>query len=118
MHEILQEYFLPDWNRFCSSDTDCCMEEGVNLRGHRMRFSAFNTGLCGDETGVRLQGRRCLSVGYELTKCHIISFFFVPPSITAFNSFWEGGFASPLLGQSLFGLFVCEICSKCCNPNY
>lgn len=44
-----------------------------------MQFSAFNTGFCGGETVARLQGRRHVSVGYELTKCHTIRLFFFFP---------------------------------------
>lgn len=44
---------------------------------------------------------------YELTECQTIRLFF-PPSISAFNSFWESGFASlPVRSESLwFVLFV------------
>lgn len=42
---------------------------------------------------------------YELTECQTIRLSF-PPSISAFNSFWEGSFASlPVWSESLW--FVC-----------
>lgn len=70
-----------------------------------MRFSASSFGLCGGETGTRLQDSRHLSVGYELTVSDKQrQLFFL--GVSAFDCFWKVVLHHSLFDQSLFGLPV------------